>query len=180
MPRRAKIVCTLGPATSSPEAIRALIDAGMDVARLNFSHGSYEEHAQVYRNVRAASDASGHGVGILVDLQGPKIRLGRFEEGAVVWAKDEVVTITTEQVVGSHDRVSTTYEAMADDVRPGDRLLIDDGRVGVRVVEVSGQDVRCVVVEGGIVSNNKGISLPGVAVSVPALTEKDKADLRSG
>ena len=178
MPRRAKVVCTLGPATSSPEAIRALIDAGMDVARLNFSHGTYEDHEQVYRNVRAASDASGHGVGILVDLQGPKIRLGRFAEGAVVWAKDEIVTITTEPIEGSHDRVSTTYEAMADDVRPGDRLLIDDGRVAVRVVEVEGRDVRCVVVEGGIVSNNKGISLPGVAVSVPALTEKDRADLR--
>jgi pyruvate kinase len=128
--------------------------------------------------VRQASDESGRGVGVLVDLQGPKIRLGRFADGPVVWATGETVTITTEDVGGDHDRVSTTYKFLAGDVEPGDRLLVDDGRVGLKVVAVEGNDVRLLVTEGGPVSNNKGLSLPGVAVSVPALTEKDEADLR--
>jgi pyruvate kinase len=176
--RRAKIVCTLGPATGSYEAVRALVYAGMDVARLNFSHGAHEHHQQAYTWVRQASDESGRGVGVLVDLQGPKIRLGRFADGPVVWATGETVTITTEKCPGGHDRVSTTYAGLAADVSVGDRLLVDDGRVGLKVVGVDGEDVRLLVTEGGPVSNNKGLSLPGVAVSVPALTEKDEADLR--
>ncbi|TAL17147.1 MAG: pyruvate kinase [Frankiales bacterium] len=178
MKRRAKIVCTLGPATHSFEGIRGLVYAGMDVARLNFSHGSHEQHAQAYTWVRQASDESGRGVGVLVDLQGPKIRLGTFAEGPVVWATGETVTITTEDVPGDHDRVSTTYTGLADDVAVGDRLLVDDGRVGLRVVGVDGPDVRLVVTEGGPVSNSKGLSLPGIGVSVPALSEKDEEDLR--
>ena len=176
--RRAKIVCTLGPATSSYEAIRGLVYAGMDVARLNFSHGVYAQHAESYRMVRRASDESGRGVGVLVDLQGPKIRLGTFEQGPVVWATDETVTITTDDVAGSHDRVSTTYKGLAADLSVGDRVLVDDGRVGLRVMDVDGPDVRLLVTEGGPVSNNKGVSLPGLAVSVPALSEKDEEDLR--
>jgi pyruvate kinase len=176
--RRAKIVCTLGPAVSSYEGIRSLVYAGMDVARFNFSHGAHEQHAEAYRWVRQASDESGRGVGVLVDLQGPKIRLGTFAAGPVVWATGETVTITTEQVAGDHDRVSTTYAGLASDCQVGDRLLVDDGRVGLRVVAVDGPEVRLLVTEGGQVSNNKGLSLPGVAVSVPALTEKDEADLR--
>jgi pyruvate kinase len=176
--RRAKIVCTLGPATHSYEGVRALVYAGMDVARLNFSHGGYDQHAEAYRWVREASDESGRGVGVLVDLQGPKIRLGRFASGPVVWATGETVTITTERCPGDHDRVSTTYAGLAADVGVGDRLLVDDGRVGLRVLGVDGPDVRLLVTEGGPVSDAKGLSLPGVAVSVPALTEKDEADLR--
>ncbi len=178
MKRRAKIVCTLGPATHSFEGVRGLVYAGMDVARLNFSHGSHEQHAQAYTWVRQASDESGRGVGVLVDLQGPKIRLGTFADGPVVWATGETVTITTEDVPGDHDRVSTTYSGLADDVAVGDRLLVDDGRVGLRVVGVDGPDVRLVVTEGGPVSNSKGLSLPGIGVSVPALSEKDEEDLR--
>lgn len=178
MKRRAKIVCTLGPATHSYERARALVYAGMDVARLNFSHGAHEDHAQAYRWVREASDESGRGVGILVDLQGPKIRLGTFVDGPVVWATGETVTISTEDVAGTHDLVSTTYRGLAGDVSIGDRLLVDDGKVGLRVVEVDGPRVRLVVTEGGPVSNNKGLSLPGVGVSVPALSDKDEADLR--
>jgi pyruvate kinase len=178
--RRAKIVCTLGPATHSYEGIRGLVYAGMDVARLNFSHGAYEHHAQAYRWVRQASDESGRGVGVLVDLQGPKIRLGTFVGGPVVWATGETVTITTDDVEGDHDRVSTTYKGLATDVSVGDRLLVDDGRVGLRVVDVDGPDVRLLVTEGGPVSNNKGLSLPGIGVSVPALSEKDEDDLRFG
>jgi len=176
--RRAKIVCTLGPATHSFERVRALVYAGMDVARLNFSHGSYDDHRQAYLWVREASDESGRGVGVLVDLQGPKIRLGTFADGPVVWATDEIVGITVEDVPGTHDLVSTTYKGLADDVGPGERLLVDDGKVGLRVLEVDGPVVRCQVTEGGPVSNNKGLSLPGIGVNVPALSEKDEADLR--
>ena len=176
--RRAKIVCTLGPAVGSYEGIRALVDAGMDVARLNFSHGSHADHAQNYRWVRQASDESGRGVGVLADLQGPKIRLGTFADGPVVWATGETVTITTAPTPGTHDLVSTTYEGLAGDVSVGDRLLVDDGRVGLRVVGVDGPQVRLLVTEGGPVSNNKGLSLPGVGVSVPAMSDKDEADLR--
>ena len=178
MSRRAKIVCTLGPAVGSYEAIRALVAAGMDVARLNFSHGSQAHHAQAYAWVRQASDESGRGVGILADLQGPKIRLARFASGPVVWATGETVTITTEPAPGDHDRISTTYAGLADDVSAGDRLLVDDGRVGLRVLDVDGPDVRLLVTEGGPVSDNKGLSLPGVGVSVPAMSAKDEADLR--
>ena len=178
--RRAKIVSTLGPATHSYETVRALVAAGIDVARLNFSHGSYEDHAQAYRWVRQASEESGRGVAVLVDLQGPKIRLGRFAGGPVVWATGETVTITTEPCAGDHDRVSTTYAGLASDVAPGNRVLIDDGRVGLRVVAVHGPDVHLVVTEGGPVSNSKGVSLPNVGVSVPALSEKDEDDLRFG
>ena len=178
MKRRAKIVCTLGPAVGSYEGIRALVYAGMDVARLNFSHGSREDHAQAYRWVRQASDESGRGVGVLADLQGPKIRLGTFAAGPVVWATGETVTITTDPVAGTHDLVSTTYAGLAGDVTPGDRLLVDDGRVGLRVVDVDGPQVRLLVTEGGPVSNNKGLSLPGVGVSIPAMSEKDEEDLR--
>jgi len=178
--RRAKIVCTLGPATHSYEGIRALVYAGMDVARLNFSHGSHTDHEQAYRWVRQASDESGRGVGVLVDLQGPKIRLGAFAAGPVVWATGETVTITTEAVRGTHDRVSTTFAGLAGDVSVGDRLLVDDGRVGLKVLAVDGPDVHLLVTEGGPVSNHKGLSLPGVGVSVPAMSDKDEADLRFG
>ena len=150
----------------------------MDVARLNFSHGEHAQHARMYTMVRAAADAEGRAVGILADLQGPKIRLGRFADGPQTWATGETVRITTEAVVGTHDRVSTTYAGLADDVRAGESLLIDDGNVAVEVVDVEDRDVVCRVVEGGRVSDSKGISLPSTAVSVPAMSDKDEADLR--
>ena len=149
----------------------------MDVARLNFSHGDYSDHEANYKRVRAASDATGRAVGILADLQGPKIRLGRFATGATLWATGETVRITVEDCMGTHDRVSTTYKQLAHDASPGDRLLVDDGNVGLTVEAVDGDDVVCKVTEGGRVSNNKGLSLPGMNVSVPALSEKDIADL---
>jgi pyruvate kinase len=151
----------------------------MDVARLNFSHGSHADHEQVYRHVREASEATGRSVGILADLQGPKIRLGRFAGGPVEWRTGEIVAITSEDVAGTHDRVSCTYKRLPAEVKPGDRLLIDDGKVAVEVKTVTGgTEIECLVVEGGPVSDNKGVSLPNVAVSVPALSEKDTADLR--
>jgi len=175
--RRGKIVCTLGPATGTDEMVRALVEAGMDVARLNFSHGDHADHEAAYQRVRAASEATGRAVGILADLQGPKIRLGRFASGEAVWANGETVRITVEDCEGTHDRVSTTYENLAKDAKPGDRLLVDDGKVAVVVEHVDGDDVVCTVTEGGPVSNNKGLSMPGMAVSVPALSEKDIRDL---
>jgi pyruvate kinase len=175
--RRAKIVCTLGPATHSYDGVRSLVYAGMDVARLNFSHGGREQHREVYNWVRQASDESGRGVGVLADLQGPKIRLGTFATGPTVWATGETVTITTEPCPGDHDRVSTTYVGLAHDVEPGARLLVDDGRVALRVLAVDGPDIRCIVTEGGPVSNNKGLSVPDVGLSVPAMSEKDVDDL---
>ncbi|MFD6158241.1 pyruvate kinase [Nocardia sp. NPDC060256] len=177
MMRRTKIVCTLGPATASEDRIRELVESGMDVARLNFSHGEHADHADNYKKVRAASDHLGRAVGILADLQGPKIRLGRFIEGKTVWATGEEVRITVDEVDGTHDRVSTTYKELAQDAKAGDRLLVDDGKVGLTVIRVDGNDVVCRVTEGGPVSNNKGVSLPGMDVSVPALSEKDIEDL---
>jgi pyruvate kinase len=180
MSRRAKIVCTLGPATYSPEAIRALVDAGMDVARLNLSHGTHADHEQVYRHVRAASDASGRAVGIMVDLQGPKIRLGRLASGPVTLTAGAEFTITTEDVPGSKVLASTTYAGLPGDVHPGLRILIDDGRVCLEVVAVDGPRVVTKVIEGGTISDHKGINVPGAALSVPAMSEKDVDDLRWG
>ncbi len=179
MDRKTKIVCTLGPAVASKDAILGLVRDGMDVARLNFSHGDYPDHEQNYRWVREATDETGHAVGILADLQGPKIRLGRFEgDGKTYWETGETVRITVDDVVGTHDRVSTTYKQLAKDAKPGDRLLVDDGKVGLVCTDIDGNDVVCRVTEGGPVSNNKGVSLPGMDISVPALSEKDKEDLR--
>ena len=178
MNRRAKIVCTLGPATSTASALAELIDAGMDVARLNFSHSTHAEHSAVYNMVREISAERGRPVGVLADLQGPKIRLGWFADGPVVWATGEHIVITTAACPGDHDRVSTTYEGLAADVRAGDRLLVDDGKIDLRVVDVDGDDIACEVLSGGPVSDHKGISLPGVAVSVPPLSEKDIEDLK--
>ncbi len=176
--RRAKIVCTLGPATASPRRIRELVYAGMDVARLNMSHGSHEDHAESYRLVREASDASGHGVGIFADLQGPKIRLETFAEGSAHLRRGQEWVITTRDVPGDAEACGTTYKGLPGDVSVGDPILIDDGKIRLRVLEVGDTDVRCEVLVGGRVSNNKGINLPGVAVSVPALSAKDEADLR--
>ncbi|MGC0250549.1 pyruvate kinase [Pseudactinotalea sp. Z1748] len=176
--RRAKIVCTLGPATESMDMVRKLVDAGMDVARINRSHGDVATHEAVYANVRAAARASGRAVAVLVDLQGPKIRLGRFVEGGHDLAEGDIFTITTEDVPGTKDLVSTTFEGLPGDVNAGDRILIDDGRVAVRVTEVNGPRVVTRVEVPGPVSNNKGLNLPGVAVNVPALSEKDAEDLR--
>lgn len=178
MNRRAKIVCTLGPATSSPEQITALVAAGLDVARLNMSHGDHDTHGAAYGAVRAACDASGRSVGVLVDLQGPKIRLGRFAAGPVTLAAGQEFTITGEDVPGDQGEVSVSYPGLAGDVQPGTRLLVDDGRVVLDVTAVQGARVRTRVLVGGQVSDHKGLNLPGIRVSVPALTGKDADDLR--
>ncbi len=176
--RRAKIVCTLGPATDTYEDTLTLVNAGMDVARLNMSHGNYDDQAVRFYNVRRASDVAGRGVGILADLQGPKIRLGRFADGPIHVSAGDHFTITTEDVPGDQTICSTTHKGLPGDVSVGDTVLCDDGKVNLRVVSVEGPRVLTEVVEGGPLSDNKGINLPGVAVNVPALSEKDSEDLR--
>jgi pyruvate kinase len=183
-PRRTKIVCTLGPATQSNDAIAALVEAGMDVARLNFSHGTREQHAAAYGWAREASDAAGRAVGILADLQGPKIRLGSFDGGFAVLEAGSLFTVTRElgdgaegMRPGSSRQASTTYEALAADIAAGDTLLLDDGAVTLRVLSSGQGEVCCEVVEGGLISDHKGINLPGVQVSAPVLSNKDVDDL---
>ena len=178
--RRAKIVCTLGPAVESIEKITELIDAGMNMARLNLSHGSHDEHQKRLDLVRAAAKKANKAVAILVDLQGPKIRLGRFSSGPHELSRGDTFTITTDDIAGTKDKVSTTYKGLPGDCKAGDAIMIDDGKVSVQVVQVKGNDVITKVIQPGMVSNNKGINLPGVAVSLPALSEKDIADLRWG
>ena len=171
-------MCTLGPASSAPERLVELVEAGMDVARLNMSHGSYSDHLANLTNVRAAAKQVGRPVGVLADLQGPKIRLGRFENGKEQLDVGATFTITVDDVPGSADRCSTTYKGLCGDVAAGDLILIDDGKLMLRATEVTANDVVTEVVVGGPVSNNKGINLPGVAVSVPAMSDKDTEDLR--
>ncbi|WP_257448291.1 pyruvate kinase [Archangium lipolyticum] len=180
--RRAKIVCTLGPASQSQEMLEALIEAGMDVARLNFSHGSHEQHAENIAKLRAASLKVRKAVGILGDLQGPKIRTGRFITGSTDLKEGGEFHITTdESVKGTDEIVSTTYPHLAADVNPGDRILLDDGLLELRVLETDKKQlIRTKVIHGGILKNNKGINLPGVAVRADALTPKDREDLVFG
>jgi pyruvate kinase len=166
----------MGPAVDSPEKVRQLIEAGMNMARLNLSHGSYEEHQARLDLVRKSALDAGKAVAILVDLQGPKIRLARFENGPHDLKRGDIFTITTDEIAGTKERVGTTYKGLPGDCKPGDRILIDDGKVTVEVIEVKGNDVVTKCIEPGAVSNNKGINLPGVAVSVPALSEKDGDD----
>jgi pyruvate kinase len=174
---RAKIVCTLGPASSTPERIGELIEAGMSVARLNFSHGSHEDHARLLATVRSEADKRGRAIAALLDLQGPKIRVCKFANGQVELRPGAEFTITTEDVTGDEHRVSTTYGGLPRDVRPGDHILLDDGYLSLAVTAVTDHEVRTVVVTGGVLKNNKGINLPGVEVSAPALSDKDRHDI---
>lgn len=176
--RRAKIVATLGPATASYETIEQLVRAGLDIARLNLSHGERAVHELAYANVRRASDTTGHAVGILADLQGPKIRLGRFADGPHLLEVGDTFTITSEDVVGTRELVGTTFPPLVKDVSPGDPILVDDGKVRLRVIDTDGVRVRTEVVVGGKVSDNKGLNLPGVALTAAALSAKDEGDLR--
>ena len=176
--RRAKIVATFGPALSEYEKTKAAILAGVDVARLNLSHGDYSVHEKSFNNIRSASKEVGKPVGVLVDLQGPKIRVGRFANGSEELNVGDQFTITIEDVPGDSKLCSTTYKGLPGDVKAGDPLLIDDGRIALRAVEVDSKQVVCKVEIGGTISNNKGINLPGVAVNVPAMSEKDEQDLR--
>ena len=166
-----KIVATLGPATDAPGVLRQMIDAGVDVFRLNASHGSQDEHAGRIDAVRAAARDARANIGLLLDLQGPKIRLSRFENGGCTLETGAVFTITTERVLGTCERAATGYSRFARDVQPGDRILLADGSIELRAVESDGVSVRTEVVNGGPISDHKGINLPGVKVSIPSLSE---------
>jgi pyruvate kinase len=179
--RRTKIVCTIGPATNSEERLEQLMRAGMNVARLNFSHGTQQEHAIVIERIRTISARIGYAIAILQDLQGPKIRTGSLQgKKSVTLIDNTQITITTRDVTGTAEIISTTYQQLPQDVKPGDRILLNDGLLELRVLDKNETDVRCMVVHGGELGEHKGINLPGVAVSAPALTEKDRDDLRFG
>jgi pyruvate kinase len=174
--RRVKIVCTLGPASSNPEMIQALVGAGMDCARLNFSHGSHEDHAKVARILREVAARAGRPIAILADLSGPKMRVGRFPGGPIELVPGRPFVLTARDIPGDQNIVSVTYKPLPRDVKPQDVILLDDGLLKLVVERVEGEDVHTVVVEGGTLSNNKGLNMPGSALSAPALTEKDKVD----
>lgn len=176
--RHAKIVATWGPAVSSYEDTLALVREGVNVARLNLSHGTYVVHEGIYRNIRRAEAEVGLPVAVLADLQGPKIRLGTFEAGPYELEAGDLFEITIDDIVGNASRCSTTYKGLPSDVRPGDQLLIDDGKIALRAMNVTKKSVFTEVEIGGFISNSKGINLPGVAVNVPALSDKDERDLR--
>ena len=178
--RNTKIVATLGPATASADTIRQLIEAGADVFRLNASHGSQEEHGERIETVRKLSEELGKPIGILLDLQGPKIRLGTFENGGCVLETGQVFILTTEKVSGDEKRASVSYGRFAEDVDPGDRVLVADGSVELTVLDTDGVEARCRVITGGFVGDRKGVNLPGVNVSTPSLTKKDMSDLDFG
>lgn len=179
--RKTKIVATIGPASESVETLTRLIQSGLDVARLNFSHGTYEEHAQRIRRIRQASQAVGKHVGIMLDIKGPKIRTGKIQNGQVELEDGAHVTLTTQPVeTGTKERVWISYEGLVEDVYPGAPIRIDDGLIGLEVVEVKGQDILCKVTNGGTLKDNKGINVPGVTLRIPGVTEKDKNDLIFG
>jgi pyruvate kinase len=180
--RRTKIVATIGPATSSADVLRALIEAGATTFRLNFSHGTHEDHQRSIRLIRQTSFELNQPVGILQDLQGPKIRLGRFEQGSIILQKGDHFTLTSHQMLGTQDMSSVTYEPLADEVPEGSTILLDDGKVEM-IVEKVDRDQRalhCRVVVGGPLSNNKGVNFPGVYLSIKAMTDKDRKDLTFG
>ena len=181
MNRRTKIVCTLGPATTDPETIRRLVAAGMDVARMNFSHGSHEEHKQRVQRVREAAQEEGKVVTVLQDLQGPKIRVGEVQGGSVMLREGDEVTVATEgseETTG--DRIFIDYDSLTQDAQEGERILIDDGLLELKVTGRNGSDLRAAVVEGGPLRSRKGVNLPDIRISTPPMTEKDLNDLEVG
>jgi len=179
MPRRTKIVATLGPASSDHKTLARMIEAGLDVVRMNFSHGTAREHAERVELVRELARKAGHSVGVLVDLQGPKIRIGRFEHDRIQLATGDKFVLDAECRVGNASRVGLDYQNLPQDVSPGDTLLLDDGRIVLGVTQVKGPRISCVVEQGGALSNNKGINRKGGGLTAPALTEKDLQDIKT-
>ena len=181
MPNKTKIVATIGPASSTKPILEKLVKAGMCVARLNFSHGSYQDHVEVIRAIRSIARVMNRPIGILLDLQGPKIRTGKLQNGQSVQLKrNRSLTITTRKVLGTEELISTTYNRLAQDVKKGDKILLDDGLIELKVASKKGDSVKCKIISGGMLKENKGINLPGVKVSAPSLTPKDKRDLDFG
>ncbi|MGQ3479015.1 pyruvate kinase [Paenibacillus sp. TY11] len=178
--RKTKIVCTIGPSSESLENVKKLILAGMNVARLNFSHGDFEEHGNRIKNIRQACKELNKNVAILLDTKGPEIRTGKLEVEPIELVQDEFITLTTEEILGTQDRISITYKDLPSDVEPGSTILIDDGLIGLTVIEVSGTEIKCRIVNGGTIKSKKGVNVPGVAISLPGITEKDANDIIFG
>lgn len=178
--RKTKIVCTIGPSSESLENIKKLILAGMNVARLNFSHGDFDEHGVRIKNIRQASEELGKSVAILLDTKGPEIRTGKLREEPIELEQDEFVTLTTEEILGDKDRLSVTYSDLPGDVEVGSTILIDDGLIGLSVVEIQGTEIKCRIVNGGTIKSKKGVNVPGVKISLPGITEKDANDIKFG
>ena len=177
--KRTKIVCTIGPASSDKETLRQMVKAGMNVARLNFSHGTYEDHAKMIGLIREIAEESGEPIAILQDLQGPKVRVGELPPEGVMLENGKEIVISTDPQAAL-PKIGTTYEGLHGDVKVGDRLLLDDGLLDVRVTQVVGRDIHCQVVNGGKLTSHKGINLPTATLNIPAITEKDAADVRFG
>ncbi|OKP98352.1 pyruvate kinase [Paenibacillus sp. P46E] len=178
--RKSKIVCTIGPASESLENIKKLILAGMNVARLNFSHGDFEEHGNRIKTIRQASQELGKTVAILLDTKGPEIRTGKLEVEPIELVQDEYLTLTTEEILGDQNRISITYSDLPNDVQVGSTILIDDGLIGLTVVDVQGTEIKTRIVNGGTIKSKKGVNVPGVAISLPGITEKDTNDIIFG
>ncbi|WP_151735481.1 pyruvate kinase [Paenibacillus tengchongensis] len=178
--RKSKIVCTIGPASESLENIKKLILAGMNVARLNFSHGDYEEHGGRIKTIRQASKELGKTVAILLDTKGPEIRTGKLEVEPIELVQDEFLTLTTEEILGDQNRISVTYADLPNDVQVGSTILIDDGLIGLTVVDIQGTEIKTRIVNGGTIKSKKGVNVPGVAISLPGITEKDTNDIIFG
>ena len=178
--RKTKIVCTIGPASESPEMLRKLVLAGMNVARLNFSHGDYDEHGARIANIKKVREELGRTVSILLDTKGPEIRLGKLAEEPIELVQDEIVTLTTEDVLGTRRRIPVSYKQLPQDVSVGSTILIDDGLIGLRVTAIRGTEIDCRVVNGGPIKSRKGVNVPGVRINLPGITEKDAADIRFG
>ncbi|SFA90494.1 pyruvate kinase [Cohnella sp. OV330] len=178
--RKTKIVCTIGPSSESLENTKKLINAGMNVARLNFSHGDYEEHGNRIKNIRQACEELGKTVAILLDTKGPEIRLGKLKEEPIELVAGEHITLTTEEILGDRDRIPVTYKDLPGDVHVGSTILIDDGLIGLTVTKVEGTEIECQIVNSGPIKSKKGVNVPGVAISMPGITEKDANDIRFG
>lgn len=178
--RKTKIVCTIGPSSESLENIKKLIMAGMNVARLNFSHGDYEEHGNRIKKIRQASAELGKSIAILLDTKGPEIRTGKLKEEPIELVQDEFITLTTEEILGDKNRISITYKDLPGDVEVGSTILIDDGLIGLTVVDIQGTEIKCRIVNGGTIKSKKGVNVPGVNISLPGITEKDANDIKFG
>lgn len=178
--RKTKIVCTIGPSSEPPEMLRKLVEAGMNVARLNFSHGDFEEHGGRITNIRKVSQELNRTVAILLDTKGPEIRTGKLREEPIELIQDETITLTTEEILGDAKRISITYAQLPQDVEVGSTILIDDGLIGLRVTAVNGTEIECHIVNGGTLKSKKGVNVPGVRISLPGITEKDAADIVFG
>ncbi|MDE6590991.1 MAG: pyruvate kinase, partial [Oscillospiraceae bacterium] len=176
--RKTKIICTLGPAVDNVEMVRALIEGGMDAARFNFFHGSHSEYLERVNRLKAIRDTMGRPVATILDTKGPEIRIRGFEEQSVTLEAGDPFTLTTEEIMGNRERVSVSYPRLHEELSPGQVILIDDGLVAVRVERIEGTNIICIVENGGVLSANKSINIPGVHIQLPALTEKDVEDIR--